>query len=111
MMNSDWTLQRKKSSDEDENVFELTGTRKVIIFPGRKLEFETRYYGNERGNCFLTAVEFSPKDPYGKAVALMNLAYGFLEIKEEWLVLPAILSAFALSNFPHFSDGIQNGNK
>ncbi|XP_057724758.1 glycine-rich domain-containing protein 1-like [Arachis stenosperma] len=111
MMNSDWTLQRKKSSDEDENVFELTGTRKVIIFPGRKLEFETRYYGNERGNCFLTAVEFSPKDPYGKAVALMNLAYGFLEIKEEWLVLPAILSAFVLSNFPHFSDGIQNGNK
>ncbi|MED6138549.1 hypothetical protein PIB30_075235 [Stylosanthes scabra] len=111
MMNSDWMLQRKKTSDEDEYVFELTGTRKVIIFPGRKLEYETRYCGNERGHCFITAVEFSTKDPYGKAVALMNLANGFLEIKEEWLVPPAILSAFVLSHFPHFSDDIQNGNE
>lgn len=103
MMNSDWMLQIKKTSDEDKHVFELTGTRKVIIFPGRKLEFETRYYGNEEGNCFMTAVEFSKRYPYGKAVALMDLTYGSLEIKEEWLVLPAILSAFVLSNFPDFS--------
>ncbi|KAJ1421345.1 Glycine-rich domain-containing protein-like [Sesbania bispinosa] len=104
LMNSDWMLQIKKTSDEDKHVFELTGTRKVIIFPGKKLDFETKYYGNEEGNCFMTAVEFSQKDPYGKAVALMDLAYGFLEIKEEWLVLPVILSAFILSNFPDFSN-------
>lgn len=52
----------------------------MIIFPGKKLEFETRYYGNEEGNCLMTAVEFSQKHPYGKAVALMDLAYGFLEV-------------------------------
>ncbi|KAK7301075.1 hypothetical protein RJT34_11934 [Clitoria ternatea] len=102
MMNSDWSLQIKKTSAEDKHVFELTGTRKVIIFPGRILEFGNRYYGNEEGNCFMTAVEFSEKHPYGKAVALMDLSYGFVEIKEEWLVLPAILSTFVLSNFPDF---------
>lgn len=52
----------------------------VIIFPGRNLEYETRYYGKEEGNCFMTAVEFSQKYPYGKAVALMDLAHGFLEV-------------------------------
>ncbi|TKY56367.1 Glycine-rich domain-containing protein 2 [Spatholobus suberectus] len=110
MMNCDWILQIKKTSDEDKHVFELTGTRKVIIFPGTKLEFETRYYGNEEGNCFMTAVEFSKKHPYGKAVALMDLTYGFLEIKEEWLILPAILSAFVLSNFPDFSSPSEKAN-
>ena len=102
-------------------------TSQVIIFPGRKLEYETRYNGKEKGNYFMTAVEFSPNDPYGKAVALMNLKYGFLEvcclcyvqqqwaphflinignlllfdeqIKEGWLVLPGILSAFIFSEF------------
>lgn len=52
----------------------------VIIFPGRKLEYGTRYYRNEKGNCFMTAVEFSGTHPYGKAVALMDLANGFLEV-------------------------------
>ncbi|KAK7385425.1 hypothetical protein VNO78_31143 [Psophocarpus tetragonolobus] len=102
MMNSDWMLQVKKTSNEDKCLFELTGTRKVIIFPGRKLEFQTRY--NEEGNRFMTAVEFSRTYPYGKAVALMDLTNGFLEIMEEWLVLPAILSAFVISNFPDFSN-------
>ncbi|KAL2317584.1 hypothetical protein Fmac_031460 [Flemingia macrophylla] len=110
MMNSDWILQIKKTSDKDKHVFELTGTRKVIIFPGRKLEFETRYYGNEEGNCFMTAVEFSKKYPYGNAVALMDLTYGSLEMKEEWLVLPVILSAFVLSNFPDFSHQSEKAN-
>ncbi|KAG5064015.1 hypothetical protein AAZX31_02G203400 [Glycine max] len=112
MMNSDWMLQIKKTSAEDhKRVFELTGTRKVIIFPGRKLEYGTRYYRNEKGNCFMTAVEFSGTHPYGKAVALMDLANGFLEIKEEWLVLPALLSAFVLSNnFPDFSNETEKAN-
>ncbi|XP_027332688.1 glycine-rich domain-containing protein 1-like isoform X2 [Abrus precatorius] len=111
MVNSDWMLQIKKTSDEHKHIFELTGTHKVIIFPGRKLEFGTRYYGNEEGNCLMTAIEFSKKYPYEKAVALIYLTYGFLEIKEEWLVLPAILSAFILSNFPDFSNQSTEVNK
>lgn len=110
IMNSDWMLQIKKTNDGDKRVFELAGTRKVIIFPGRKLEYETSYYGKEGGNCFMTAVEFSQKYPYGKAVALMDLAYGFLEIKEEWLIMPAILSAYVLSNFPDFSHQCEKAN-
>lgn len=82
----------------------------VVIFPGRKLEYETTNYGNGEESCFMTAVKFSRKYPYGKAVALMDLEYGFLEIKEEWLVLPAILSAFVLSNFPEFSNESEEAN-
>jgi len=52
----------------------------VVIFPGRKLEYETTNYGNGEESCFMTAVKFSRKYPYGKAVALMDLEYGFLEV-------------------------------
>lgn len=47
---------------------------KVRIFPGRKLDYELRHNG-KRGNemDFLTAVEFSIEEPYGKAVALLDL--------------------------------------
>jgi len=47
---------------------------KVRIFPGRKLDYELRHNG-KRGNemNFLTAVEFSIEEPYGKAVALLDL--------------------------------------
>ncbi|KAK7372922.1 hypothetical protein VNO80_06312 [Phaseolus coccineus] len=110
MMNSNWMLQIKKTGVEDKRLFELTGTRNVVIFPGRKLEYETTNYGNGEESCFMTAVKFSRKYPYGKAVALMDLEYGFLEIKEEWLVLPAILSAFVLSNFPEFSNESEEAN-
>lgn len=44
------------------------------IFRGRKLEYEPKHsvkQGNEMD--FLTAIEFSIEDPYGKAVALLNL--------------------------------------
>lgn len=44
------------------------------FYPGRKGEYELRYHvkqGNEMD--FLTAVEFSIEDPYGKAVALLDL--------------------------------------
>lgn len=46
----------------------------VKIFPGRKGDYEPRSHvkqGNETD--FLTAVEFSLEDPYGKAVALLDL--------------------------------------
>jgi hypothetical protein len=46
----------------------------IKIFSGRKGEYEPRYHvkqGNEMD--FLTAVEFSKEDPYGKAVALLDL--------------------------------------
>lgn len=53
----------------------------VIILPGRKLEYETRSRSKqETEHNFMTAIEISPEYPYGKAVALLNVKSGFLEV-------------------------------
>ena len=52
----------------------------VIIMPGIKSDYETEYNRQEDEQNFITAVEFSPQHPYGKAVALFNLKSGFLEV-------------------------------
>jgi hypothetical protein len=53
----------------------------VIIFPGRKLEYETDCCEKPKNEQnFMTAVEFSTENPYGKAVALLNLKSGFLKV-------------------------------
>lgn len=52
----------------------------MIIFPGKKLDYECNYcekLKNEQD--FMTAVEFSGENPYGKAVALLSLKAGFLK--------------------------------
>lgn len=52
------------------------------FFPGRKLDYEPKYcekHSSEQD--FLTAVEFSAEDPYGKAVALLNLKSGFVKVQ------------------------------
>ena len=60
---------------------ELCVFQQVKVFPGRKLDYEPRCCG-KRGNemDFLTAVEFSTEDPYGKAVALLDLRSGFVMV-------------------------------
>ncbi|KAJ7965859.1 Glycine-rich domain-containing protein [Quillaja saponaria] len=99
LMNSDRLFQLQKKIGEDGQTFELIGASKVIIFPGQKLEFETEDCGKQKDEQnFMTAVEFSATDPYGKAVALLDLESAIIKIKEEWLLLPAILSAFILSD-------------
>lgn len=46
----------------------------MIVFSGRKLEYETKNCGSQKnGRDFMAVVEFSAEDPYGKAVALLNL--------------------------------------
>ena len=54
----------------------------VKFFPGRKLEYEPKHCEKHRSEQdFLTAVEFSMEDPYGKAVALLDLKSGFFKVK------------------------------
>jgi hypothetical protein len=54
----------------------------VKFFPGRKLEYEAKHCEKHRSEQnFLTAVEFSMEDPYGKAVALLDLKSGFFKVK------------------------------
>ncbi|GAV72026.1 LOW QUALITY PROTEIN: DUF1399 domain-containing protein, partial [Cephalotus follicularis] len=107
LMNSNWLLIEK------DNVFELRGNRKVCIFPGAKLEYETKTCEKlKHEQNFMTAVEFSAEYPYGKAVAFLNLKSGFIKINEEWLVLPGIVLAFLLSDTSRkegYNDSSSNG--
>ncbi|KAF8406138.1 hypothetical protein HHK36_008218 [Tetracentron sinense] len=99
LMDSHWSFQRQKKSSEDGHIFEVTGNRMVKLFPGRKLEYEPKNCEkgkNERD--FMTAVEFSAEEPYGKVLALLNLKSGFLKVQGEWFVLPGIILSFILSD-------------
>ncbi|KAJ7953480.1 glycine-rich domain-containing protein 1-like [Quillaja saponaria] len=99
VMGSHWSFHLQKKCGDYGHVFELIGNRMVKFFPGRKLEYEPRYCGKHENEAdFLTAVEFSVEDPYGKAVALLDLKSEYFQAKEEWMVLPGIIFAFILSD-------------
>ncbi|XP_020216431.1 glycine-rich domain-containing protein 1 [Cajanus cajan] len=94
-----WLLHLPNKCTDCGHLFELSGAKTVKIFPGRKLDYEPRHNGR-RGNemNFLTAVEFSTEEPYGKAVALLDLRSRLVTAKEKWMVLPGIILAFIASN-------------
>ena len=53
----------------------------VKLFPGRKLEYEPKHCEKQRNDRdFLTAVEFSVEDPYGKALALFDFKSGTVKV-------------------------------
>lgn len=96
---SQWSLKLEKSSNKDGHIFEFTGERSVKLFPGKKLEYETKQCEKHKSEKeAITVVEFSTEDPYGRAVALLDLKSGFFMVKEDWLVLPAIILNFILSD-------------
>ncbi|PON38888.1 Glycine-rich domain-containing protein-like [Parasponia andersonii] len=93
LMNSQWSLHPCKNSSGDSRIFELVGDKMVKFYPGRKLDYEPKHcekHKNEQD--FMTAVEFSAEDPYGRAVALLNLKSGFVKVKEQWMLVPSIIS-------------------
>ncbi|CAA7019781.1 unnamed protein product [Microthlaspi erraticum] len=95
LLDSKWSL---KQTNEDNPVFELLGARVVKVFSGRKLDYEPKHCGNRRSDQdFMTLVEFSKEHPYGKAVGLLDFRFGSIEAKENWLVVPGIVSAFILN--------------
>ncbi|KAF9616612.1 hypothetical protein IFM89_030781 [Coptis chinensis] len=64
-----------------------------------KLDYEPKYCQTQKNEGdFMTAVEFSKSDPYGKAIALFNLKSGVLKVDENWFALSAITLAFILSD-------------
>lgn len=66
------------------------------IFKGRKLDFEPKHCGKQRSEQdFMTAVEFSAEDPYGKAVALLDLKSGLVKVQRCFL--------FKLNRIPSYS--------
>ncbi|CAK9148513.1 unnamed protein product [Ilex paraguariensis] len=89
LMGSQWSFQLQKNASEDDIAFELMGSRKITIFHGRKLAYEIEdCKRKEDERDFMTVVEFSDEDPYGKAIALLNLKSGFLRVD-------TIVSSFA----------------
>lgn len=60
----------------------------VVFVPGKKLDFETKHNckKDEQDN-FITAVEFSTKNPYGIALALIDIKAGVLQVTHNSYVL------------------------
>ncbi|RWR77881.1 glycine-rich domain-containing protein 1 [Cinnamomum micranthum f. kanehirae] len=99
LLDSNWSLQLDKRSEEDGHILKLRGNHLVKLFPGRKLEFERGCCNKERNERdFMTLVRFSRDYPYGKALAMFNLKSGYIMVNEEWLALPGIVLAFILSD-------------
>ncbi|CAN4090556.1 unnamed protein product [Withania somnifera] len=97
LLDAQWSLQLQASSCDDGHLFELAGHRNVKFFPGQRLDYEHKNCTTQRSkNDFMTAVEFSAQDPYGKAVALVDLKFGVINVKEEWFILPGSITAFVL---------------
>ncbi|KAL3525536.1 hypothetical protein ACH5RR_013908 [Cinchona calisaya] len=97
LIDSNWSVKIPGIVSEDGYILELIGDRSVKFFPGRKLEYEPKHCQKQRNdNDFLTAVEFSSEDPYGKALALFDFKSGTVKINEEWLLFPGLLLAFIL---------------
>lgn len=56
---------------------------KVRLFLGGRLDYESKHckkHKSEDERNLMTAVEFSAEDPYGRAVALIDLKYGTLKV-------------------------------
>ncbi|GMI67977.1 GLYCINE RICH DOMAIN PROTEIN 2 [Hibiscus trionum] len=99
LMNSQWVLQHSDKDSENGPLFDLNGNRMVKVFLGRKLDYEPKHCEKKKNEGdFMTAVEFSAEHPYGKAVALLNLKSRCLKAKEEWFVLPGLVSVFILNH-------------
>ncbi|CAD5319224.1 unnamed protein product [Arabidopsis thaliana] len=97
LLDSKWSLKQIKASTADNPLFEILGPRVVKIFSGRKLDYEPKHCANLRSDQdFMTLVEFSKQHPYGKTVGLVDMRFGSIEAKENWLLLPGIVSAFIL---------------
>ncbi|KAJ8544844.1 hypothetical protein K7X08_017427 [Anisodus acutangulus] len=97
LLDAQWSLQLQTSSSDDGHLFELTGHRNVKFFPGQRLDYEHKHCMKQRSqDDFMTAVEFSAQDPYGKALALVDLKFGVINVKEEWFLLPGSITAFLL---------------
>lgn len=57
------------------------------LFPGRRIDYEPKHWEKKRNDQdFLTAIEFSAKDPYGKAVALFDLKSGTIKVDSSWFL-------------------------
>ncbi|KAI3462624.1 hypothetical protein Pfo_019287 [Paulownia fortunei] len=103
IINSPWSLQLPNTNNDDGHLLELTGPQTVRLFPGGRLDYESKYCEKHKSeheleSHLITAIEFSEEDPYGRAVALLDLKSGTVKVKEEWFLLPGFILTFILGN-------------
>ncbi|KAL8476774.1 hypothetical protein ACS0TY_029176 [Phlomoides rotata] len=103
IVNSPWSLKVPNAKTDDDHLLELTGPHTVRLFPGGRLDYETRRCEKHKGghqleHHLITAVKFSAEDPYGRAVALLDLKSSTVKVKEEWFLLPGCVLAFILGD-------------
>ncbi|KAL6512958.1 hypothetical protein OROHE_019748 [Orobanche hederae] len=105
MVNSPWSLQLSNAHNDDGHLLELIGPQTVRLFRGGRLDYELNHCKkhnseHELDSHLVTAVEFSEEDPYGRAVALLDLKSGTVKVKEEWFLLPAFILTIIFGNQP-----------
>ncbi|XP_020272734.1 glycine-rich domain-containing protein 1 [Asparagus officinalis] len=89
------SLHIEKENSQGAHIFELSGSNRIKLFPGKKLECEPKNCHHIELN-FITAVEFSADHPYGRAIALLDIESSLIKVDEDQFVLPAILLLFIL---------------
>nr|AWW15255.1 hypothetical protein [Leavenworthia alabamica] len=112
LLDSKWSLKQISNGETYGPLFEISGTRMVKVYCGRKLEYEPKHCAKLRSEQdYMTAVEFSKKHPYGKAVGLIDLKFGSIEANEKWFVLAGVVLAFILNDLLLKKEGFSAATK
>ncbi|KAG6433557.1 hypothetical protein SASPL_105171 [Salvia splendens] len=88
MVNSPWSVKLPNANNDDGHIFELTGPYTVRFFRGGRLDYDSN---SQHEPHLFTAIKFSPEEPYGTTVGLLNMKSGTIKVKEEWFILPSII--------------------
>lgn len=83
LLDSLWSLKFQTCCGDDGYLLELVGSSRIVkFFPGQKLDYEHKHCAKRRKqDDFMTAIEFSSEHPYGKALALLDLKSGVINVK------------------------------
>ncbi|XP_019173075.1 PREDICTED: glycine-rich domain-containing protein 2 isoform X2 [Ipomoea nil] len=97
LIDAQWSISFHNNQNGDGHLLKLTGPRNIRYFTGRKLDYQPKHCEKQRReNEFMTAIEFSAEHPYGKALAMVDLKFGVINVKEDWLLIPGTITAFIL---------------
>ncbi|KAJ3675543.1 hypothetical protein LUZ60_004585 [Juncus effusus] len=88
-----------KANQDGTYTCELKNDQMVKLYWGKMLEFEEKCCNSHNNEVsFITAVEFSAENPYGKAIALLDMKAKLIKVNKEWFVLPWIALSFIFVN-------------
>lgn len=95
---SDLSLRIEQKASQEGHIVELKSSGQLKLIPGRKLDYQPGNVEPDNADEFMTVVEFTAENPYGKAIALLDMKSALVKVSEDWFALPALLIAFILSH-------------